>query len=263
MKNIVKMMLGAAFLSACGVIAAQETTFNTAADWSKNSALSEADGILTVKKKTAIATKRFDIDPSKRIKVKLSVRSQNAENENDKSLVYFGFSVFDQNGRLISCTNSRVASGTLTEVAEDAAKGSTVLKVKDASKFKKKYMTIVAGAREDLSDLPNRNIVGKPKEIARNGDVWEITLMKPLARDVKAGTAVREHFDGGFLYTGGVKLIGSEWTAMSGAITGVKNGSWQGNVWPAGAAKAQLIILVNYKNKPLETQFKDISMTVE
>ncbi len=264
MKSLVKMMLGAAVLTASGLLAAQETTFNTAADWSKNSVLSEADGILTVKKKTGLfSKKRFEIDPSKRIKVKLSARIQNAENEKDRSLMFFGFNVFDQKGRWIASANSRAVAGTLTEVAEDAAKGATVLKVKDASKFKIKYMVIVAGAKEDLSDLPNYNIIGRPKKIAQNGDVWEITLVKPLARDVKAGTAVREHSDGGFLYTGGVKQIGKEWTVMSGTITGVRKGTWQGNVWPAGAAKAQLIILVNYGSKPLETQIKDISMTVE
>ena len=50
---------------------------------------------------------------------------------------------------------------------------------------------------------------------------------------------------------------------MSGTITGMKNGTWNGRVWPGGAAKAQVVILVNWNNKKLETQFKDISLTVE
>ncbi|MBR4662410.1 MAG: hypothetical protein IKO93_00920, partial [Lentisphaeria bacterium] len=115
----------------------------------------------------------------------------------------------------------------------------------------------------DLSDLPNFNVLGYVTDFVQKDNVWEVSLQYPLRAPVKAGTAVREHLRGGYLYTAGVKFAGKDWITMSGTITGMKNGTWNGRVWPGGAAKAQVVILVNWNNKKLETQFKDISLTVE
>ena len=50
---------------------------------------------------------------------------------------------------------------------------------------------------------------------------------------------------------------------MSGSISGVKAGTWNYKIWPAGAVKARIVILTNWGKKDLETQFKDISLTAE
>ncbi len=68
----------------------------------------------------------------------------------------------------------------------------------------------------------------------------------PLSRPVKAGTAVREHLRGGYFYTAGVKTTGKDWMIMSGTIVCMKKGIWTGSVWPVGAVKAQVVILVNW-----------------
>jgi len=265
MKSIAKLMVGAAVMTVFGTISAQElpASLNKASDWNKNANVSDVDGVINVKKQSALFSKRFNIDPAKKYTLKLSVRSINQKNEKDKSAVFAGFTVFDKKGRTIGSIHSAAVPGTMTEVVEDAAKGATVVKIKDGSKFAKKWGVIVAGAKQDLSDLPNFNWLGNVKSIESKDGVWELTLEKPLARNVKAGTVVREHMRGGYLYTAGIKHAGKDWITMSGSISGVKAGSWNYKFWPAGAVKAQIVILANWTKKDLETQLKDISLTAE
>ncbi len=265
MKSVAKMMIGAVLLSAVGVLGAQEApaSLNAAADWTKDPNVSDADGVLNVKKQTRIFSAKFDIDPSKKYTLKFSCRTVNAEKDGDRSLIFAGFAVFDKNGREINSYHSSVVPNTMTEVVEDAPKGAKVIKLKDCSKFKKPYGTLAADAKEDLSDLPNFNFLGYISDFASKDGVWEVSLLYPLNRPVKAGTVVREHMRGGYLYTAGVKTAGKDWITMSGTITGMSKGSWNGRVWPAGAVKARVVILSNWNNKKLETQFKDISLTVK
>ena len=269
MKKGMKLGLGAAVLFAAGALAAQEQTpsinspdYWKAAESKLSAAVSMADGILSTKGRVMVVGKRFPIDPAKKYTLKLSAMSPNAEGK-EFSLVFAGFNVFDKNGRQISSYNVSVMPGTLTEVAADAAKGSKVITVKDGSKFKAGFKTIMAGAKEDLSDLPNFNYLGAVKAVAQKDDVWEITLERPLTRDVKAGTKVREHSMAGFLYTAGVRNVKKDWVTMQGTITGVKNAVWKSQFWPTGAVTAQIIILPDWQNKKLDTQFKDITLTVE
>lgn len=265
MKSVVKMMVGAALLTAFGTVVAQEppAALNSAADWNKNANVTDVDGVINVKKNTSLFSKKFDIDPTKKYKLKFTCRAVNMEKDGDRSMIYAGFSVFDKNGRVLNCYNCLPVPNTMTEVVEDAPKGANIIKVKDASKFRKPYGTINAGAKADLSDLPNFNMLGYVKDFVQKDDVWEVTLQYPLRAPVKAGTVVREHLRGGYIYTAGVKSAGKDWMTMSGTITGMKNGTWTGSVWPGGAVKAQVVILVNWNNKKLETQFKDVSLTVE
>ena len=265
MKSVVKMMAGAVLLTAFGTVVAQEppSALNSAADWNKNANVSDVDGVIHVKKNTILFSQKFDIDPAKKYKLKFTCRAVNIEKDGDRSLIYAGFNVFDKSGRVLNCFNCYAVPNTMTEVVEDAPKGAKVIKVKDASKFKKPYGTLNAGAKADLSDLPNFNVLGYVTDFVQKDDVWEVSLQYPLRAPVKAGTAVREHLRGGYIYTAGIKSTGKDWMTMSGTITGVRKGAWTGSAWPVGAVKAQVVILVNWSNKKLETQFKDFSLTVE
>ena len=271
MKKGMKLGLGTAVLLAAGALIAQEQTqtFNSAADWKAHppklqSAISEADGMLTVKGPAGVMLigKKFKIDPAKKYTLKLSVQANNAEGK-VSSLVFAGFNVFDEKGRQINSNNVCIVAGTLTEVAADAAKGSKVIAVKDGSKFKTGYKSIVTNAKEDLSDLPNFNVLGDVKAVEQKGDVWEITLTRPLSKDIKAGTMIREHFQNGFLYTAGARGVGQQLITMKGTITGENRGIWKSTAWPTGAVTAQIIILTNWQHKKIDTQFKDITLTVE
>ena len=259
-----QLMMGAAVLMAVGTLAAQEQTFNTAADWDKNPAVSEADGVLTVKNRVMLSSSRkFKVDPTKTYTLKLSARAQNAS-DNDSSRVLAGFLPYDKNGKMILSLHVNIIPGTLTEVVADAARGDKSLRVKDGSKFQKGYMTIVADAREDLSDLPNYNIVAmRISDVVKKDDGWEVILQNPLLKAVKAGTLVREHAMGGYLYTGGTKEVKSDWVKMSGSIKGMSKSGYFARIWPAGTDQAQVIILSNWKNKKLDTQYKDVTLSVK
>ena len=225
MKAGMKFMFGAAALIAAGTIAAQEQTLNTAADWNKNAALTDVDGLLNAKNRTILSGKKFTVDPSKAYTIKFSVRTQNAQGY-DFSWVLSGFKVYDKNGREIHSIYVNPVSETLTEVVADAAKGATVIQLKDASKFRNKYVVLVANAKADFSDLPNYNLIGRITGVKKNGTVWEATLAKPLTKDVKAGTSVREHFSGGYLYTAGAKNVKGDWVTMTGMIKGMSKKGW-------------------------------------
>ncbi len=265
MRTVAKMMMGAALLAAFGMLSAQEppASLSKAADWAKSANITDGDGVIVVKKNTRLLSVKFDIDPSKKYTLKLSCRAANIEKDGDRSTIFAGFILFDKNGREMNCYHCCVVPDTMTEVAEDAPKGAKVIKLKDCSKFAKKYGVVVADAKADLSDLPNYNFLGYIADFANKDGVWEVSLLYPLTRPVKAGTVVREHMRGGYLYTAGVKTAGKDWITMSGTITGTSKGSWTGRTWPVGAVKAQVVILANWNNKNLETQFKDISLTVK
>lgn len=265
MKKGMSILMGAAVLLAAGVLSAQEVkTFNKAADWNKNPAITEGEDCLKVSKNAMLTSPRFKIDPDKTYTIKLSVRAENIQGK-DFSWCLAGFAVFDKNGTSISCDNVNAIKNTLTTVTADAAKGTSVLTVKDASKVKAAaYYTIVAGAKEDLSDLPNRMVLARGiQKVEKKDDVWEITVRGKLFADAKAGDTIRVHSMGGYLYTAGSRNVSGKWTVMQGKIKGYSKSGWAGNKWPVGAEYAQFIILANWSGKKLETQFKDISLTIE
>ena len=265
MKKGMSILMGAAVLLAAGLLSAQEVkTFNKAADWGKSPAVTDGEDCLKVSKKVFLATPKFTIDPEKSYTIKCAVRAENILG-NDFSWCLAGFEVFDKDGKGISCDNVNVIPGTFTTVTADAAKGTSVLMVKDGSKFKTSgAVTIVANASEDLSDLPNRTILARGvKKIEKKDDAWEVTLSGKLAADAKAGDAIREHSMGGYLYTAGGRNVFDKWVTMQGKIKGSSKSGWAGNKWPVGAVSARFIILVNWSNKKLETQLKDISLTIE
>lgn len=258
-------MLGAAVLITVGSLAAQEMTMNKAADWKKNRFISDGDGVLNVESQTMMTSaKRFEIDPEKTYTIKFSVRAPEVKGKS-ASLIYAGFAVYDKNGRFISQTNCDAIPDTMTEIVSDVKKGDTLLIVKDGSHFRKANdVIVVSGAKEDLSDLPNFNILTTGiKNIEKSDNVWKITVNKPLAKDAKAGTSVRLHRAGAYLYAAGRKAVGKEWVIMSGSTKGSKIGSWKSSCWPPHAVRAEFIILANWNKEKTPVQFKDLSLTVE
>jgi len=265
MKTVMKLMLGAAVLITVGSLAAQEMTMNKAADWKKNRFISDGEGVLNVESQTMMtSSKRFEIDPEKTYTIKFSVRAPEVKGKS-ASLIFAGFAVYDKNGRLITQSNCDAIPDTLTEVVSDAKKGDAVLIIKDGSHFKKANDVIaVAGAKEDLSDLPNFNILATGiKSVEKHDNVWKITVNKPLTKDVKAGTSVRLHRAGAYLYAAGRKAVGKDWVTMSGSTKGIKTDSWKNSFWPPRAEKAEFIILANWNKEKTPVQFKDLSLTVE
>lgn len=261
----VKWMFAAAALVAVNTLTAETLPLNKAADWwTRNKSVTDGDGVIKVNGQTAMFGKLFTIDPNKSYTIKYEV---SAPGNTDKkgSLVMGGFYVYDKDGKFLSCVHCCVRPQTFTSVTADAKKGSNVVMVKDASKFAvHPSIAMIADAKEDLSDLPNRNVVASGiKKVEKKGDVWQVTFSNKLLRDVKAGTAIRLHNHGGYIYTAGTKQVGKDWITMSGTIKGIKKGSWGPDTWPAGAAKAQFVICSDWNNLKNELQYKNITLTIE
>jgi len=263
MNASLKTMIGAAAMIAAGTLAAQTIELNKTTDWVKDPAIVEKDGTLTVTKQVMfVSAKTFDVDPNKTYTISLSGKAQDGK---DKSWVLFGFNVFDKKGRTISCPTVSVVAGTETVLAADVKKGDKSILVKDASKWKSiGYYYICANAKADLSDLPNYNFIAAGiDKIEKKGNDWEVFFKKPVTADYPAGTMLRLHAGGGFLYTGSSAYLDGNWKVMTGSIKGMSKSGYASNVWPVSTAKAQIVILANWTNKKLDTQFKDISITIK
>lgn len=267
MNASLKVMIGSAVMLAAGTLAAQTIELNKAADWMKNPAIIEKDGMLTVGKQVMfISAKTFDIDPGKTYTLKLSVKDNlTGKDSKDKPWVLFGFSVTNDKGVAISPPNVNIVAGTETVLAADAKKGTKTIQVKDASKWKTaSYYYVCANAKADLSDLPNSTFAGVGiAKVEKKGEAWEITLVNAVPADFKEGTALRIHAGGGYLYTGGNLYADNNWKVMTGSIKGMSKSGWANNIWPKSTAKARVIILADWNNKKAELQFKDLSLTVK
>lgn len=152
--------------------------------------------------------KVFQIDPEKYYVASVWVKAA----DNKPSYAYFGLISFDASGREIQSENVSSFPNTETELAAPAEPGDTVIKVKNAASWKNfTYCVVAFNVKDDKSDLPNRDLSSSITGIKKNEDVWEISLKKPLKNDYPAGTKIREHYKGGYIY---VKygIVPTQWT---------------------------------------------------
>ena len=152
--------------------------------------------------------KTFKIDPEKYYVASVWVKAA----DDKPSFAYFGLIAFDASGKEIKSENVSSFPGTETELAAPAEPGDNVLKVKNAAAWKNfTYCVAAFNAKADKSDLPNRDLSSGITGIKQNKDIWEISLKKPLKKDYPAGTRIREHYKGGYIY---VKygVVPTRWT---------------------------------------------------
>lgn len=231
-------------------------------DFVKNPALTSEDGVLSANGKTALySLQTFPVDPAKKYKISGKFR---AKPGSELTNFYFGFAPLDEKNAPIIPRMICFFPGTQTELFEPAKVGDAVLKVKDGSKWnnKTKYSVVAFNAKDDLSDLPNREFFDAiPGKVESKDGVWEIPLSAPLKKAYDKGTMIRQHTDSGtFIYTGAAYLKNTaDWKTFSGEISGLaKSGNPYSQWWP-GTKTARLVLLLNYagKNTPA-TEFKDI-----
>ncbi len=208
-----------------------------------------------------LSAKSFTLDPAK----KYQISGEFCQKGGKQTNLYLGFAPYDAKGRQIFSNMVNIVKDTQTEVAVDAKKGDTVVKVKDASKWNTKtpYSHIAFGAKEDLSDLPNsyRQATAVPNA-QKQGEVWEIQLKKPLIQDVAAGTAVRQHTDGSaFIYTAGSRKLTDQWVAMKGTISGISPFGLTWNKMWKGTAKVKVLILLSGADRTSEVSFRNVKVT--
>lgn len=251
-RNLLLMgLLGASMTFAAATAQAQILEIQAPEDWVNAKSVKKLEGNeMEVVGKTLLTSKKsFKIDPAKTYRVSAEFKG----GEGGPALAYLGFIVKDAKGRQVSAYMVNAVPNTYTEVVEACAATDTQIKIKDGSKWKPApHHRIMLNAAEDYSDLPNTTMVNMAiKEVKQDGDVYVVTLEKAVGRAIEAGTKVRLHGGGGFLYTGGARKIGDDWTLFSGAISsGNAKYGWNSRIWPLTADSAEILILANWAATP-------------
>ena len=172
-------------------------------------------------------------------------------------LYYVGIVNFDKNGKRIQISYVNPVKDSDTVLAAPCKKTDTVLKVKDASKFRKNAC-IAYNTKKDLSDLPNFTAaeICKIKDIVKKDDCWEVTLSRPCNVEYPADTPVRAHFGGWYQYIicGHTPPAAGQWKSYTIKIAGTQVGN-PGTKWTVGTAGVKFIIFNNGKNNGKEGMF--------
>ena len=192
----------------------------------------------------------IEVDPSKAYQLSALLKTAGVE----KSKCYVGIISYNAKKRNISRTSVNIVKGSLTTLAADAKAGDKVLKIKDCSKWSKKYINrtqVGFGAKKDFSDLPNFNLSGVAAKLEKKGDIYELTLKSPIKKAFKAGTQIRQHVAaGGYQYSAASsKIAPAEWKKFSAVIKGqAKYGTPNNKFW-AGTKYVRVVVILNYQAK--------------
>ncbi|MBO4344164.1 MAG: hypothetical protein J5833_00315, partial [Victivallales bacterium] len=138
----------------------------------------------------------------------------------------FGLIPYNINRQLTSYSSVAYAEGSDAVLAEDAERGATVLVfdgVKDWQSLQKRYYRVIAmNAKNDFSDLPNRELCYSITAMEQEGGRTRVTLNHPIQKAYKAGTKCRLHRDGGYQWSimenGKVPTV---WKSYSATISGM------------------------------------------
>jgi hypothetical protein len=268
-----QIVITAAVAMAFGVTAAEKFK----ADGEKGSAkklfnarkvIMESDEkVYSVKGHDYLSSKEIiEIVPGKKYVIKGKFRSPS----NKPKPFYLGFILLDVNKKVISPAMVAALPKTETTLVEACKKTDTVLKLKDASKWKKHPAAGVAFKADPTgkcADLPNSNLSSMGgrgiTSVKKVGDIWEVTLKKPVGKAFPAGTVVREHLlYGGYMYcAASSKRPAKQMKEYKSKVISemAESGAISTKWWP-GTKYAKVIIITNYGDKKGEsvTEFDDI-----
>lgn len=215
--------------------------------------------------KRVFSSNSFKIQPDKTTRISGEFRYVSAAGEKSGPLC-FGFKPMSKDGIVIASVNVNPDSNTvMAQTAIDASRGDSTVIVKNASTWKKlsKYAYLAFYAKEDLSDLPNRKLSSKVKQVTlREDGTIAVELRSPLKFDVPAGTGVRVHNDSStFIYTGsqGYFKLAGEWKVLSGTIKGFRPGAGIRSWW-MGTTSANVVFFANGHKPDDRIEFRKIKV---
>lgn len=265
MRLFTKLTIVAAAAASSALVAAEVIDLTSKDLWIPMKNVEFSEGKMVNNGRAMYRSKKLiPIDPAKKYTIKLTVSAPGAKRS---SAVLFGMYPANAKGQLITARYLQSNPGTLTQVVETAAKGSTAIKVKDGSKWSKSPSSalIAYDVKADNSDIPCYKIIGNQiTKTEKDGDVWVLTLKKPLTKDLAANSYIRQHSDGGYFYFGN-RQVGSKPATVSTTVTGKSDyGHYNpGKGFHPGMTHAYLVILSDWYNAKNKVEFKDATLTIE
>ena len=182
---------------------------------------------------------RIPVDPAKKYRISFEYRL--APGSKPVNNFYLGPVGFDAKGVKVVSSTQNVVAGSDTIIVEAATAGDTVIKIKNGSKWLVKWSFAAFDTKPDLSDLPNTDLVSV-KAVEKTGDVWSITLARPLKKDYAAGTNVRNQRAGATYRYVVYDKVPAEWKKVDAVIQGCAREGAPGYArkWRLGTVQAGL-----------------------
>ena len=243
-------------------LSAETVKYDLQKEFSKVKAATVEGEVLTFKGPGSLAFPAIKFDPAAKYTLNVDLKQVPGAKTFP---VHYGFYCYDSKGRQILHHHVAITQKTATVLAADAKVGDKTITVKDASNWKKDYW-IAFNAKADLSDLPNRELVRAGKSIEKKGDVWIVTLTTPLKKAYAAGTAVREHSSGGYIYVQSGVKVGADWKTISGEVSGLNpltNGGYNKKFWPGTVTiRPMLLLNWNWSVKDSAVQVRNVNLTI-
>ncbi len=242
---------------------AETITYDLQKEFGKTPNAKVEGNILTFKGPGTLRLSSVKLDPSAKYTISMEVK----QSGDAKVFPFFcGFYCYDKNGKQLMHENIRIIRNTDTVLAVDAKPGDKTITVKNASAWKNGTW-IAFCTKTDYSDIPNRNVVMAGKVIEKKGDVWVVALSAPLKTAYAAGTGVRQHGAGGYVYTTYAGKATSEWKKVTGTVSGInplENGGYFKRFWPGTDSVCPMVMLNwNWKDRTGEIQIRNLTLTIE
>ena len=238
-----------------------------ASAWTGPVAKTDGQGLSAPAGNRIFSRKSFAIKPAKTIRISGEFRYV-GKPAGESALLCFGFKPMSKDGIVIASVNINPdRNAAMTQTAADVSRGDSEVIVKNAATWKKlsKYAYIAFFVKKDFSDLPNRKLSARVKQVVpREDGSCAVTLLSPLKFDVPAGTDVRVHNDSStYIYTGsrGYAKLTPEWKTFSDTIKGMRPGAGSQNWW-AGTTAANVVFFASGLKSDDRIEFRNIKVEI-
>lgn len=263
MKKTVSLFVAAAAAGIVSLHAGEVCTLNKPGDWRRPADFAPTkDGALkiSVETRNLAAAKPVKVDPAKSYRFSLKARLAPGS---QPTQVYFIAVPRDEEGRTIYMYNVTPIKGSEGTLAADCQKEDTFLMVKPASRRHwgmVRSWRVCLNAEDQYADLPNYHVTPNLAAIENAEDgVIKVTLRTKVNMAAKAGTPVRLHAGGSYLYVIDIKPT-AQWTEYSGTIKGILPCGWKNTSFPVGTESFTPTLMANWGKEGCAFEIKDVKI---
>lgn len=220
-KSVITLMAAAGLLTFSLAAQQQFPNYNQSATWKNKQVTAGTDGAtLDISQPVVLQhSTRIKIDKNATYRFSGEIRKA----KGTPSSPYFIYlATYAKNRQPIHPAHMCFYKGTDTVLTADVPRGATVIRVKDGSKWKVGDWNFVAfNTHPSFKDIPNYDMSNNGiKAVKKDGNDWQITLLKPLKRAYKKGINIREHVSGGWHHIAGRSNTTDRWVKFEVTLKG-------------------------------------------